>query len=63
MPPNWNRAHGHQFTAIVQGPVAIASSAEVPEANGLGRTRDGCLASLKEAITRVFKHKSEEQRR
>jgi predicted RNase H-like HicB family nuclease len=42
----------NEFTAIVEqdGPWFIAYCAEVPGANGQGRTREECLASLKEAI-------------
>ena len=44
-----------EFTAIVEkdGPWYVAYCAEVPGANGQGKSRAGCLASLREAIALV----------
>jgi predicted RNase H-like HicB family nuclease len=49
----------NEFTAIVEqdGPWCIAWCAEVPGANGQGKTRDECLANLKEAIALVLDHR------
>jgi predicted RNase H-like HicB family nuclease len=45
----------NEFTAIVErdGPWYIAYCAEVPGANGQGKSRADCLASLREAISLV----------
>jgi len=55
----------NEFTAIVEqdGPWFIASCAEVPGANGQGRTREECLANLKEAIALVLEHRREDSLR
>lgn len=55
----------NEFTAIVEqdGPWFIAYCAEVPGANGQGRTREECLANLKEAITLVLEHRREDSLR
>jgi predicted RNase H-like HicB family nuclease len=55
----------NEFTAIVEqdGPWFIAYCAEVPGANGQGRTRDECLANLKEAIALVLEHRREDSLR
>ncbi|PYT25423.1 MAG: HicB family protein [Acidobacteria bacterium] len=55
----------NEFTAIVEqdGPWFIAYCAEVPGANGQGRTREECLANLKEAIALVLEHKREDSLR
>ena len=55
----------NEFTAIVEqdGPWFIAYCAEVPGANGQGRTREECLANLKEAIALVLEHRREESLR
>jgi predicted RNase H-like HicB family nuclease len=55
----------NDFTAIVEqdGPWFIAYCAEVPGANGQGRTGDECLANLKEAIALVLEHRREESLR
>ena len=49
----------NEFTAIVEqdGPWYIAYCAEVPGANGQGKTREECLANLKEAIALVLNHR------
>lgn len=46
----------NQFAAWVQreGEWFVAVCPEVPEANGLGRTREECLHSLTAAIELVF---------
>jgi predicted RNase H-like HicB family nuclease len=45
----------NEFTAIVEqdGAWFIAYCAEVPGANGQGKTREECLVNLKEAIALV----------
>jgi predicted RNase H-like HicB family nuclease len=52
----------NEFTAIVErdGRWFIAYCAEVPGANGQGRTREECLANLKEAIALVLEHRRED---
>lgn len=46
----------NEFTAIVErdGPWWIAYCAEVPGANGQGKTRQECLDNLREAIELVL---------
>lgn len=53
------------FTAIIEqdGPWYIAYCAEVPGANGQGRAREECLASLRSAIALVLTHRREESLR
>jgi predicted RNase H-like HicB family nuclease len=55
----------NEFIAIVEqdGPWFIAYCAEVPGANGRGRTREECLANLKEAIALVLEHRREDSLR
>ena len=55
----------NEFTAIVEqdGPWFIAYCAEVPGANGQGKTREDCIASLREAVTLVLDHRREESLR
>jgi len=55
----------NEFTAIVEqdGPWFIAYCAEVPGANGQGRTREECLANLKEAIALVLEQRREDSLR
>jgi predicted RNase H-like HicB family nuclease len=55
----------NEFTAIIEqdGPWFVAYCAEVPGANGQGRSRDECLANLREAITLVLDHRREESLR
>jgi len=52
----------NEFTAIVErdGPWFVAYCAEVPGANGQGKTREECLANLSEAIALVLEHRREE---
>jgi predicted RNase H-like HicB family nuclease len=55
----------NEFTAIVEqdGPWFIAYCAEVPGATGQGRTREECLANLKEAIALVLEQRREDSLR
>lgn len=55
----------NEFTAIVErdGPWFIAYCAEVPGANGQGKTREECIASLREAIEFMLDHLREESLR
>ena len=55
----------NEFTAIVErdGPWYIAYCAEVPGANGQGKTEEECLASLKEAIALILEHRREDSLR
>ena len=55
----------NEFTAVVEqdGPWCVAYCAEVPGANGQGRTRDECLANLREAIALILEHRREESLR
>lgn len=48
----------NEFTAILErdGPWYIAYCAEVPGANGQGRTREECLQNLREAIGLILEH-------
>jgi predicted RNase H-like HicB family nuclease len=53
------------FTAIVEqdGPWFIASCAEVPGANGQGKSHQECLANLREAIALILEHRREKSLR
>ena len=55
----------NEFTAIVEqdGPWHVAYCAELPGANGQGKTRDECLANLSEAIALILEHRREESLR
>jgi predicted RNase H-like HicB family nuclease len=55
----------NEFTAIVEqdGPWYIAYCAEVPGANGQGRSREECLANLREAIGLILQYRREESLR
>jgi predicted RNase H-like HicB family nuclease len=55
----------NEFTAIVEqdGPWYIAYCAEVPGANGQGKSREECLADLREAISLILEHRREESLR
>jgi predicted RNase H-like HicB family nuclease len=55
----------NEFTAIVEqdGPWHIAYCAEVPGANGQGKSREECLANLREAITMILDYRREESLR
>jgi predicted RNase H-like HicB family nuclease len=52
----------NEFTAIVEhdGPWYIANCAEVPGANGQGKSREECLANLREAIALILEHRRED---
>ena len=54
-----------EFTAIVEqdGPWHIAYCAEVPGANGQGKTREECLVNLREAISLIPEYRREESLR
>lgn len=55
----------NEFTAIVEedGPWYIAYCAEVPGANGQGKTRQECLAILREAIALILDYRRSESLR
>jgi predicted RNase H-like HicB family nuclease len=55
----------NEFTAIVEqdGPWSVAYCAEVPGANGQGKSRDQCLANLREPISLILEHRREESLR
>ncbi len=55
----------NEFTAIIEqdGPWYIAYCAEVPGANGQGRTREECLENLREAIALILDHRREDSLR
>jgi len=55
----------NEFTAIIErdGPWFVAYCAEVPGANGQGKTREECLASLREAISLILEHRRVESLR
>ena len=55
----------NEFTAIVErdGPWFVAFCAEVPGANGQGKTQEECLANLREAISLILEHRREESMR
>jgi len=52
----------NEFTAIVEqdGEWFIAYCPEVPGANGQGKTKQGCLASLREAIHLILEDRRED---
>jgi predicted RNase H-like HicB family nuclease len=52
----------NEFTAIVEhdGPWYVAYCAEVPGANGQGKSWEDCLANLREAIALILGHRREE---
>jgi len=54
-----------EFTAIFEqdGPWYVGYCAEVPGANGQGKTREECLANLREAIALILEHRREESLR
>ena len=55
----------NEFTAIVEqdGPWHVAYCAELPGANGQGKTQEECLANLREAIALIHDHRREESLR
>jgi predicted RNase H-like HicB family nuclease len=52
----------NRYTAVIQrdGRWFIAFCPEIPEANGQGKTRQGCLESLAAAIELVLDYKREQ---
>jgi len=52
----------NEFTSIVEqdGPWYMAYCAELPGANGQGKTREACLANVREAIALILEHRREE---
>ena len=55
----------NEFTAIVErdGPWYVGYCAEVPGANGQGKSREECLANLRGAISLILDHRREESLR
>ena len=55
----------NEFTGIIEqdGPWYIAYCAEIPGANGQGKSREECLADLREAIALILEHRREESLR
>ena len=55
----------NEFTAIVEqdGAWFVAYCAEVPGANGQGKTREECIDNLREAIALVLSYRREESLR
>jgi predicted RNase H-like HicB family nuclease len=55
----------NEFTAIVEkdGPWYVAYCAEVPGANGQGKSREECLENLREAIILILDHRREDSLR
>jgi predicted RNase H-like HicB family nuclease len=55
----------NEFTAIVErdGDWYVAYCAEVPGANGQGRSHEECLRNLAEAIALILEHRREESTR
>jgi predicted RNase H-like HicB family nuclease len=55
----------NEFTAIVEqdGPWHVAYCAEVPGANGQGKSREDYLANLREAIALILEHRREDSLR
>jgi predicted RNase H-like HicB family nuclease len=54
----------NEFTAVIErdGDWHIAYCAEVPGANGQGKTRAECPDSLRDAIAMILDHRREESR-
>jgi len=55
----------NEFTAIIErdDPWFVAYCAEVPGANGQGKSREECLQNLREAIALVLEHRRKESLR
>jgi predicted RNase H-like HicB family nuclease len=55
----------NEFTAIIErdGPWFVAYCAEVPGANGQGRTQEECLDNLRAAISLILEHRRAESLR
>jgi predicted RNase H-like HicB family nuclease len=51
----------NEFTAIVEqdGPWNVAYCAEMPGANGQGKSREECIADLREAIALILEYRRE----
>jgi predicted RNase H-like HicB family nuclease len=55
------RGEGYEgWGVLLQCPWYIAYCAEVPGANGQGKSREECLANLREAIALILEHRREE---
>lgn len=52
----------NEFTAILErdGDWFVAYCPEIPGANGLGRTREDCLTSLREAIELILEDRRDD---
>ena len=55
----------NEFTAIVEQDESwyVAYCAEVPGANGQGRTREECLSNLREAISLILEQRRDDSLR
>jgi predicted RNase H-like HicB family nuclease len=55
----------NEFTAVVErdGPWYVAYCAEVPGANGQGKSREECIANLRAAIELILEHRREDSLR
>ena len=55
----------NEFTAIIEREATwfIACCAEIPGANGQGKTQEKCLDNLREAIALILEHRREESLR
>ena len=55
----------NEFTAIIEkdGPWYVAYCAELPGANGQGKSREECLENLREAIILILDHRREDSLR
>jgi len=55
----------NDFTGIVEqdGRWYLAYCAEVPGANGQGKSREECMANLRDAIALILEHRREESLR
>jgi len=55
----------NEFTGIVEqdGPWYLAYCAEVPGANGQGKSREECMANLRDAIALTLEHRRKESLR
>ncbi len=55
----------NEFTAIIEreGTWYVAYCAEVTGANGQGKTREECLANLRQAIALILEHRRDESLR
>jgi predicted RNase H-like HicB family nuclease len=55
----------NEFTAIIErdGPWHVAYCAEVPGANGQGKSQEECVANLREAIILILDYRRQESLR